>query len=105
MDYMEIGRTAIALLFVLSLILLVAWLVRRYGLDKQWGGPAASNRRLKLVERLTLDPRRQLVLVRHQDREHLLLLGASEVSVIESRPADSASQPQDESESKEASAG
>jgi flagellar protein FliO/FliZ len=35
------------------------------------------------VEVLPLDPRRRLVLIRHDDNEHLLLLGADGNRVIE----------------------
>ncbi|MBC7768320.1 MAG: flagellar biosynthetic protein FliO [Phycisphaerales bacterium] len=40
-------------------------------------GGASAPRRLKLSESLMLDPRRRLVLVRCDGREHLILLGPS----------------------------
>jgi flagellar protein FliO/FliZ len=45
-------------------------------------GGAAKDRRLQLVESLPLDARRRLVLVRCDQREHLLLLGGNEDIVI-----------------------
>ena len=78
-------RFALALLLVLGLIALAAWALRRFGP----GGLGVSlgrgdrTRRLSVVESLPLDPRHRLVLVRRDDREHLLLLGAGE-TVVES---------------------
>lgn len=64
----------LALVFVVGLILASGWLARRAGL----GMPTLSRnrpRRLRVVEIVALDPRRRLVLVRRDDREHLLLIG------------------------------
>lgn len=63
----EILRSIIALLFVLALIILIAWLVRRFGLEKSWNLGKGGSGRLSLVERMTIDPKRQVVLIR---RDH-----------------------------------
>ncbi len=82
MDLDQYLRFAVALLFVVALILLIAWVMRRVG----FGGlaPAASRqRRLGIVEALPLDAKRRLVLVRRDDQEHLLLLSAQGDLVVE----------------------
>lgn len=84
MDAMEILRAVLALLFVLALILLVAWLVRRFGLDRNWKPASGAKRRLEVMERMTIDPKRQVVLIRCDSREHLLVLGQNEVQVVAS---------------------
>lgn len=84
MDAVEILKALIALLFVLALILLVAWAVRRFGIDKSWQLKAGNQRRLEVRERLVIDPKRQLVLVRHDNKEHLLLLGQNEATLVQS---------------------
>jgi hypothetical protein len=43
----------------------------------------AAKRRLKIVEFMPIDHRRRLVLVRRDDREHLLLLGPQGETVVE----------------------
>lgn len=74
-------KFALAFLLVLGLIALCAWALRRFGL----GGAVRPMRgnRLSVVESLTLDARHRLVLIRRDDREHLVLLGTSEI-VVES---------------------
>jgi flagellar protein FliO/FliZ len=71
----------LAFLLVLGLIALCTWALRRFGL----GGAIrpVRGRRLAVIESLALDPRHRLVLVRRDDREHLILIGASE-TVVES---------------------
>ncbi len=72
-----------AFVFVISLMLLLSWFLRRIGLS----GPAmmpGTKRRLKIVEFMPLDHRRRLVLIRRDDREHLLVLGANGETVVES---------------------
>lgn len=43
-----------------------------------------SGRRLGMVEAMTLDPKRRLVLIKRDSVEHLVLLGASTELLIES---------------------
>jgi flagellar protein FliO/FliZ len=74
-------RFVLALVLVFGLIALCTWVLRRFGP----GGlvrPTAG-RRLAVVDSLSLDARHRLVLVRRDDREHLILLGAGE-TVVES---------------------
>ena len=75
---------AAALGVVLGLILIAAWAMRRFGLGglavARHGGPA----RLSVIEVRALDMRRQLVLVRRDGVEHLLVLSAAGETVIES---------------------
>ena len=77
MDLDTYFRFLIALVFVLALIGLLAWLARRYGVG---GGSVArgagKSRRLGIVEIAALDAKRRLVLVRRDDVEHLVVLGA-----------------------------
>lgn len=42
-----------------------------------------TGKRLSVVETLVVDPRRRLVLVRHDDKEHLLLVGGESDLVID----------------------
>lgn len=71
-----------AFVFVIALMLAVAWLVKRAGL----AGPVlrtGQKRRLAVLESQALDHRRRLVLVRRDGREHLLLLGPDHALVVE----------------------
>ena len=81
MDYM---RVLMALLFVVGLIYFAGLMARRTGFDKRLTGNKGPAR-LKLVETLYLDPRRRLVIVQCDDREHVLLLAASGDLLVESR--------------------
>jgi flagellar protein FliO/FliZ len=76
-------RFALALVFVLALIALAAWLARRLGLAGALPVQRGRPRRLALVEALALDGKHRLVLVRRDGVEHLLLLGAAAAVVVE----------------------
>jgi len=73
MDLESYLRFVLALIAVLGLIGLIAWAARRFGLVP--GGTIGGGRRLAVLETMPLDGKRRLVLVRRDDREHLLLLG------------------------------
>jgi len=84
MDWIEYLRFLFALVFVLGLIGIIAWLAKRAGI----GGAMARRRpdgakRLSLEEVLVLDGRRRLALVRRDGVEHLLLLSADGDQVVE----------------------
>lgn len=85
MDPMDYAQFLFALIFVLGLIGLAAYLLRRFGPGGavQARARRGGARRLSLIDTLPLDPRRRLVLVRRDGREHLLLLGAQNDTVVE----------------------
>lgn len=83
MDVQSLIRLAAALGAVLGLVLLAAWAMRRFGLAGLAQPKPGSRRRLSVVEARTLDARRQLVLVRRDNVEHLVILSAAGETVIE----------------------
>lgn len=82
MSWVEYLRFPLALIFVLGLILLAGWAARRYGLAATPPG-ARLGKRLSIIDTIALDPRRRLILVRRDDREHLLMLGQNGEQVVE----------------------
>jgi hypothetical protein len=73
----------LALLFVLSLLALLAAALRRWrGSLLGYAGPP----RLKVVEVRAIDTRTRLVLVHHDGIEHLLVIGGAPVASLSARP-------------------
>lgn len=85
MDPADYAQFVLALMFVLGLIGFVALMLRRFG-------PGALTmprnrtgaRRLSIIETLPLDPRRRLMLIRRDGKEHLLLFGPNGDRIVES---------------------
>lgn len=76
-------RFFLAFAFTLGLIGAVYWLARRYA--GQLGIVRANTPgRISVSGQISLDPRRRVILVRRDDREHLLLLGPNNDVLIES---------------------
>lgn len=81
-DLPQWGRLVAALAFVLGLMLGLSVIMRHFN----HGGsalPARRKRRLQVVETLTIDARHRAVILRRDDREHLVILGANADTVIE----------------------
>lgn len=73
---------AFALGAVIVAILLVLWLLKL--LSRASGNMARGrNKRLAVVDSLALDPKRQLLIIRRDDVEHLILTGGPQDVVIE----------------------
>lgn len=83
MDFEDYLRFGLALILVLGLIGLAAYLARRLGLAGATPIKRSRNRRLAVVETAALDAKRRLVLVRRDGSEHLLLLGPAGDAVVE----------------------
>ncbi len=81
MDLGTLLRFAFALLAVLTLIVALGWVLRRYGV----GGAITkgSGRRIGIVETAGLDAKRRLVLIQRDGVEHLLLLSPTRETVVE----------------------
>lgn len=71
-----------AFAFVLALMFLLSWVLKRMGLAGHSMLPGGK-RRLKVIEHLPIDHRRRLVLVCRDDQEHLLVLSPSGETVVE----------------------
>ncbi len=85
MDLDDYFRFLLALVFVVGLIGLLAVLIRRFGNGAQFlTTRKGRDRRLGIVETLPIDTRRRLVLLRRDDKEHLVLFGAADELLIES---------------------
>lgn len=75
--------TLLALGFVLVLIVLGLWVLKA-GMRGTGTLARGRGRRLTVVDQMQIDPRRQIVIVRRDDVEHVLLLGGAQDLVIES---------------------
>ncbi len=87
MDIADYLRFVFALAFVIALIGLLAILARRYGMGYR-NVPRATKRRLSISEIMPIDNKRRLVLIKRDDKEHLLVLGGTTDLVVEQNISD-----------------
>ena len=84
MEILPVLRMLGALGVVLGLLAGALWAVRRFQIRLPGvAGTGGPTRRLELVERVSMDTRRSVALVRRDGREHLLLLAPEGNMVIE----------------------
>jgi flagellar protein FliO/FliZ len=88
MEILSLLRTIGALGVVLGLLVGGLWVVRRHEvrLPQKWLSGftmQGTGRRMELVERLVLDPRRSVVLIRKDGHEHMLLIAPEGVLALE----------------------
>jgi hypothetical protein len=76
-------KIAITIVVILILTALVYWLVRRYSAIGLGGIGRGRVPRLAVVDALTVDRRRRLLLVRRDNVEHLILIGGPSDVVVE----------------------
>lgn len=80
------GNTILTMIFALAavivLILLVVWLLKVV-LKVSSNGVRARNRRLAVVDTLVLDQKRQLMIIRRDNVEHVILTGGAQDLVVE----------------------
>lgn len=84
MDLLSALRALGALGLILGMLAGALWAVRRYDikLPSQWLGSRTEERRLALVERLSLDGRRSVALIRCDGREHLVVIAPEGVVAL-----------------------
>lgn len=87
MEHVDIGRFVLSFCFVLLLIGGAAWLALKSGLGSRFAQRQSQKARLQVIDRLMIDPRHKLMLIRCDEREHLILLGASHTVLLESTHA------------------
>jgi flagellar protein FliO/FliZ len=85
MEWVEYSRFILALIFVLALIGLAAWFARKLGLIPNLNAKLKPGQRLQVLETANLDAKRKLVLIRHDQNEHLMLIGGESDILISSK--------------------
>ena len=84
MESVSYFRAILALIFVLSVIAIISFLLKRFSFNNKFSGLKSIDKRISIEEIHALDTKRRLVLVKRDDVEHLLLLGATSDVVVES---------------------
>lgn len=82
MEYTDYLKFFFAFVFVLGLMGGLALVLKRLGLGAAAMIPA-DKRRLKIIEILPLDARRKAVLLSRDNAEHLVILGPTGETVVE----------------------
>lgn len=93
MDGPDYIKFAASLVFVLSLMGALAFIIKRIGPGSAGSLISTSKRRLKIVESLPLDGRRKAMIIQRDAQQHLVILGPSGETVVETNipaPADGA---------------
>ena len=85
MESTDILRFLASLIFVLALMGGLWLALRKLGLSGTSMISSAGKRRLKVVEILPIDPRRKAIILRRDDTEHLVILGPSSETVVETQ--------------------
>jgi hypothetical protein len=84
MDLVSLVRTLGGLGMVLGLLAGALWLVRRYDLRLPGRTGTMRDSRLELIEKLPIDARRCVALLRRDGREHLVLIAPEGNLIVES---------------------
>jgi len=82
MEVLSLSKALLGFIFVLALMYFFAWVLKKFGLAQGVVAPK-ENARLKIIEMLPIDHSRKLVIVKRDEHEHLLLLGANSETLIE----------------------
>lgn len=83
MELADYLRFALALGFVVGLIWLTGYGLKRSGLDKRLRGVSGQQGRLGIVDVLYLDPKRKLTLVRADEREYLIFIAGEHAQLLD----------------------
>lgn len=82
MDLLGLARAAFGLLLTLGLVGLAAYAARRWGPTGMFQTKPAGERRLAVVESLSLSPTQRLLIVKVDGAERLVILGEGRVLPI-----------------------
>ncbi len=83
MELYTYSRFVLVLAFVVALIWLTGYLMKRFGLDKHLRGVTGQKGRLAVVDVLYLDPKRKLTLLRADDKEYLVLMNEGQALLMD----------------------
>lgn len=88
MDAVNLIQFFLSFAFVVALIFAVAWVVKKLGVDRKFNHTKPDEATLSVCESLMIDPRNRVVLIRRGNREHMVMIGATQNTLIESYDVD-----------------
>lgn len=83
MDLDIFGQAILSLLFVISLIGIIAFAFQKFAIEKKLM-KNSERKKLRVLEYQALDAKRRLALIAHEDKEILLLLSPNGETVLNS---------------------
>ncbi|NDF13589.1 MAG: hypothetical protein EB060_12355 [Proteobacteria bacterium] len=83
METVDFSRFFLSLAFVIALIWGIAWILKKFGLDKRLRGATGQAGRLQVIDVLYLDPKRKLLLARADANEYLLMISGDAVTLVD----------------------
>ena len=101
MDLYDYLKFAAALIFVLSLMGGLGLALKKFGSSLGNGNGrllSSTKRRLKIIETLHIDPKRKAIILQRDHKQHLVLLGPSGETVIETNISTSKEKENDKSD-------
>lgn len=90
MDFVLLIKAIVSLLFVLGLLFITLWAIKYIELhsaSSRFFKKINGKKRLEILEIKRIDARNTLVLIRRDDKEHLLLVGLSSQIIESNIPA------------------
>lgn len=85
MEYVDLPRYFSSLGLVIALILGLALLAKRFNIAGLSAHAVRKNARLQIVERVFVDAKHRVVIIRSDKREHVVLLGVNYCQLLESK--------------------
>lgn len=79
MDNIDYTRFIAGFVFVLALIGAIGWLVKRLQQNNKFMQKNTLKKRVQIGDRIAIDAKRQLMLIKWDDDEYLIMLGQNEV--------------------------
>jgi flagellar protein FliO/FliZ len=86
METQQLLQAVVSLLFVLALLVGLAWLARRGGLVARVAPLAAARKTLQIVEILPLDMRHKVIRLQDCSTAYLILMGGASPVLLASQP-------------------
>lgn len=80
---MEYLNVIAALVFVLSLMALLVFVMKKLGLGGAMPANMGAKKRLKVIEALPLDAKHRLLLIQRDETQHLIIVGGNGEVVVE----------------------
>lgn len=90
MDFILLIKAIVSLLFVLGLLFITLWAIKyieQHSASSRFFKKINGKKRLEIIEIKRIDARNTLVLIRRDDKEHLLLVGPSSQIIENNIPA------------------
>ena len=83
MEWSQLAQVGLSFVFVITLMVIIGALLKKFGLEKKWNMVKSTSGLLEVKDSMFLDPKRRVLVIGMEDKRYVILLDGERAQLID----------------------